>query len=304
MDVPRRALLWLSERRQAQLLIQRAPLTWRVAGRFVAGEHTADAVRAVRELNATGLDGILNLLGEGVVDRGGINGALAGYREAIEAAARAAVRTSVTIKPSQIGAALDRSLCERNLRDIAAEARAAAIGIEVDMEHSDLVEATVEAYLGAAIEPRPRLAVQAALHRTRDDLRRLSASATPVRLVKGAYLESAEVALQHRDEVTRRYAELSTELLERGTDPAFATHDTSLIRHVIREARRLGRSHRSYEFQMLFGIRRDLQRQLAEHGYRVGVYVPFGSSWYPYLMRRLAERPANLRFFARALLGG
>ncbi|HKR99616.1 MAG TPA: proline dehydrogenase family protein, partial [Candidatus Dormibacteraeota bacterium] len=258
MEVTRRGLLWLSDRPRAQRLIAQAPLTGRVAGRFVAGEHTEDAIRAVRTLNASGLGGILNLLGEGVVDRRGIDGAMAGYREAIAAASKARVDTTVTIKPSQIGVALDPSLCEENLRTVAAEARAASIGLEVDMEHSELVEATVEAYLGAGVDPLPRLAVQAALHRTPDDVRRLSAAGVPVRLVKGAYLEPSQVALQNHADIDAQYAELASSLLERGHDPAFGTHDTSLIKHVIREARRLGRAKRSYEFQMLYGIRRDV----------------------------------------------
>ena len=304
MGVTRRALLWMGERRNAQRLIARAPLTWRVAGRFVAGEHTVDAIDAVRRLNAARLDGILNLLGEGVRDPGGIETAVAGYREAIRAAAAAGARTTVSIKPSQMGVMFDLDECAQRLREIGGDARAAEIGLEVDMEQSELVEPTIDAYLGAGVHPAPRLAIQAALHRTPDDVQRLIEAHVPVRLVKGAYLESSQVAIQRGDAITQRYRELATLLLERGNDPAFATHDLSLIRHVMHEARRLDRGHRDYEFQMLFGIRRDLQKQLHEAGFRVSVYVPFGSSWYPYLVRRLAERPANLRFFARALAGG
>lgn len=171
------------------------------------------------------------------------------------------------------------------------------------MEQSDYVTATIDAYRAAALHPLPRLALQAYLHRTPDDLRALMPAKVPVRLVKGAYLEPADTALQDGRSITNRFAELATLLLESGEDPAFATHDTSLIGHVIREARRLGRDQRSFEFQLLYGIRRDLQSQLASSGFRVRVYVPFGSAWYPYLVRRLAERPANIRFFARALVG-
>ena len=147
------------------------------------------------------------------------------------------------------------------------------------------------------------MAVQACLHRTPADLERLLGAGTHIRLVKGAYLEAPDVALQQSGAISRRYGELATLLLDRGGDPAFATHDTALIDHVVREARRLGRDKREFEFQMLYGIRRDLQVELARSGFRVRAYVPFGPAWYPYLVRRLAERPANLRFFARALVG-
>ena len=304
MGVTRRALLWLGERQNAQRVISRAPLTRRVARRFVAGERTEDAVEAIGRLNARGLGGILNLLGEGVTDAAGIDTAVAGYAEAIAAAAEAQLNTSLTVKPSQLGVSIDATRVRGHLREIDQLARDSGVGLEVDMEHADLVEATLDAYLGAGLNPLPRLALQACLHRSPDDLRSLMHAGARIRLVKGAYLEPSRVAIQDADAVSASYREMTSQLLQNGDDPAFATHDSSLIRHAIREARRLGRSRQSYEFQMLYGIRRDLQSQLAQAGFRVSVYVPFGSSWYPYLVRRLAERPANLRFFARALIGG
>lgn len=278
------------------------PLTWRVARRFVAGERAEDATEAIRRLNARGVEGILNLLGEGVASSAAADAAAADYEDAIAVAA-GRVRTTLTIKPSQLGLLFDEAGCRRRMRRVAEQAAAAGLGLEVDMEQSRHVSPTIETYLSAGLEPVPRLAIQAYLHRSPDDLETLMGAGARIRLVKGAYLEQASVAIQQMHAINRRYAELSTLLLERDEDPAFATHDSSLIDHVVHEAGRLGRTKQSFEFQMLYGIRRDLQLELARTGFRVRAYVPFGPSWYPYLVRRLAERPANLRFFARALVG-
>ncbi|MDQ6846782.1 MAG: proline dehydrogenase family protein [Candidatus Dormibacteraeota bacterium] len=303
MGVTARTLLWLADRRNAQKLISRASLTRRVAQRFVAGEHIEEAIDALRRLHARGLDGILNLLGEGVTDSTDAEGAAIAYVEAIAAATAAGVPTTVSIKLTQLGLVFDRLECQARLRRIGDTAAAAELGLEVDMEQSDHVTATIDAYLGAGLATLPRLAVQAYLHRTPEDLRTLIPLGVRVRLVKGAYLEPRRTAIQDARSISGRFGELATLLLESGDDPAFATHDSSLIDHVAREARRLGRDQQTFEFQMLYGVRRDLQLRLADGGFRVRVYVPFGSGWYPYLVRRLAERPANLRFFARALVG-
>jgi len=303
MGLARRTLLWLADRRHTQKLISGAPMTRRVARRFVAGERPEDAVDALRDLQAKGLGGILNLLGEGVTDPAGAEAAAGAYLESISAADAAQVPTTVSIKLTQLGLLFDAPGCRSHLRAIADRAATARLGLEVDMEQSDYVSATIDTYLCAGVEPLPRLAIQAYLHRTPDDLRRLMPAGARVRLVKGAYLEPAAVAISDGRAVTQRFAELATLLLENGDDPAFATHDSSLIDHVAGEARRLRRDRQAFEFQLLYGIRRDLQLRLAASGFRVRVYVPFGSAWYPYLVRRLAEKPANLRFFARALVG-
>jgi proline dehydrogenase len=303
MDIARHALLWFADRRGAQRLIASAPVTRRVAARFVAGEHMQDAVRALGELSASGLAGSLNLLGESVTDSAEAESAAAEYEESIGAASSTGLAATVSVKLSQLGLSFDRDGCRRRLERIGERAASSTPGLEVDMEHSASVGDTIATYLDATVQPRPRLALQAYLHRTPDDLRSLSECHARIRLTKGAYLEPPSVALQDHREITRRFAELSTLLLESGTDPAFATHDSALISHVLREARRLGRRQGDFELQFLYGIRRDLQLRLANAGFRVRVYVPFGSAWYPYLVRRLAERPANLRFFARALMG-
>jgi proline dehydrogenase len=304
MDLARRSLLWFADRRNAQRLISSAPVTRRVSRRFVAGERTEDAIEALRRLSARGLGGILNLLGESVSDRSEAEAAAAGYAEAIRAAAAEQLPTTVTLKLSQLGLLFDADGCRARFKRIGAKAASTALGLEVDMEQAEHVSATIDAYLAAQMDPLPRLALQAYLHRTPDDLRLLNGKQARIRLVKGAYLEPSSVALQDHRSISRRFAELTTVLLAEGSDPAFATHDSALIDHAVREARRLGRDPREYEFQFLYGIRRDLQVRLADSGFRVRVYVPFGSAWYAYLVRRLAERPANLRFFLRALIGG
>ncbi len=303
MSLTRKALLWFADRRNAQRLISAAPVTRRVSRRFVAGEHIGDAIRALRELDTKGLGSILNLLGEAVSDGGEADAAAAAYAEAITAASATGIPAAITIKPTQLGLVFDPDGCRARLRQIGAQAAASSLGLEVDMEQSDHVSDTIAAYLDAGLDPLPRLAIQAYLHRTPEDVRALSREHARVRLVKGAYLEPARAAIQDGRAITARFAELTTTLLEQGDDPAFATHDTTLIDHVVREARRLERSKTDFEIQMLYGIRRDLQIRLVERGFRVRVYVPFGSAWYAYLVRRLAERPANLRFFARALVG-
>ena len=300
--VSRGALLWLGNRKNAQLVISRVPLTRRVARRFVAGDRAEDATEAIRRLNAQGVDGVLNLLGEGVTTSADADAAAAEYVNAIAVAA-GQVRTSITLKPSQLGLLFDAAGCAARLRQVAVQAAAVGLGLEVDMEQSSHVAATIETFLSAGLDPLPRLAIQACLHRSPSDLETLIDAGVRTRLVKGAYLEGPGVAIQQTGAINRRYGELSTLLLDRGDDPAFATHDSALIDHVVGEARRLGRDKRDFEFQMLYGIRRDLQVELARAGFRVRAYVPFGPAWYPYLVRRLAERPANLRFFARALVG-
>lgn len=303
MGMAGRTLLWLADRQNAQRLISGAPPTRRVSRRFVAGESIGEAVVALQNLQAKGLGGVLNLLGEGVTGVQDADAAAAAYAEAIAAAAGAQVPTTVTIKLTQLGLLFDRPGAEGRLRGIGERAAAASLGLEVDMEQSAYVTATIDTYLAARLQPLPRLAIQAYLHRTPDDVQELIRERAPIRLVKGAYLEPASAALVDSRAISSRFAELATLLLERGEDPAFATHDTMLISHVVREARRLGRDQRSFEFQLLYGIRRDLQQRLASSGFRVRVYVPYGTAWYAYLVRRLAERPANLRFFARALVG-
>ena len=273
--------------------------------RFVAGDSLDDALQVIGELNRSGIGGILDELGEGVHETAAADRAASDYAAALQAARQRGVDTAVTVKLTQLGLLVDMTACLGRLTSLCDQAETAGIRLEIDMEHSDVVDATLEVYRQlAASHPPPRLAVQAYLHRTPEDVRVLAELRAPIRLVKGAYAEPEETALQSQEELSARYRELVDWLFEHHPDPAFGTHDGAMLGYAQTAARRRGLGRRSFEIQMLYGVRRDLQQELARAGYRVKIYVPFGSAWYPYLVRRLAERPANLRFFARSLRGG
>jgi proline dehydrogenase len=208
------------------------------------------------------------------------------------------------MKLTQLGLAFDKEACIAHLRSLLEEAKGAGVTVEIDMEQSAYVSETIEIYRSVHDDfPSTRLAIQAYLRRTAVDLETLAPLRPKVRLVKGAYAEDESIALQKKTEIDAQYRFLTEWLFSKGTDPGIATHDSSLIEHAKRAAASSGAGPGGFEIQMLYGIRRELQEQLAKEGYRVRVYVPFGSAWYPYLMRRMAERPANLRFFARAVVG-
>lgn len=241
---------------------------------------------------------------EGVTDSAGAVEAAAHYRESAAVIPARGLDATISVKLSQLGLTIDRETCLANLGRILRQARELGVTVEVDMEQSELVSQTLEVFRRCVPEyPQLRLAMQACLRRTPWDLEALASLKPRVRLVKGAYAEPMEVALRSPDEVTAQFRFLTDWLFEHGSDPALGTHDDTCIEHAMAAAIRTGVGQPGFEIQMLYGVRRDLQERLANEGFRVRVYVPFGSAWYPYLMRRMAERPANLRFFARALLG-
>lgn len=300
-----RALLWASEKRRVQRLVAEGRLTRRVVERFVAGDVLDDAISAIEKLNAEGIGGILDLLGEGVTDPAGAAQAFDEYLESVKRIEETGIDTTVSIKLTQLGLAFDKGHCIDYVRRLAAEAQAIGTYIEIDMEQSEYVDDTLDVYrLMRADFDGIRVAVQAYLRRAPVDLEAMTDLKPRVRLVKGAYAEPEGIALQKNREIEAQYGFLTDWLFEKGTDPGIATHDSGLIEHAQRQAARLGMNRKSFEIQMLYGIRHDLQQELARQGYRVRCYVPFGSAWYPYLMRRMAERPANLRFFLRALVRG
>lgn len=300
-----RSLLWVSEKERIRRFVCEGNLTRSVVRRFVAGDRLEDAIAAVRELNSRGIGGILDLLGEDVRDPAGAQAAADEYLASISCIRETGIETTVAVKLTQLGLAFDKGACIDHARRLAAEAQAVGTTLEIDMEQSDYVVDTLDVYrlLSTDFEGI-RVAIQAYLRRTAVDLETLAPVKPKVRLVKGAYAEPEEIAFQKRAEIDAQYKFLIDWLFERGSDPGIATHATELIEHAKRAARRTGAGQRGFEIQMLYGIRRDYQEQLAAEGYRVRVYVPFGSDWYGYLMRRMAERPANLGFFLRALVRG
>jgi proline dehydrogenase len=286
-------------------MVVHGPLTQRVVKRFVAGNELQDAVGAIQELNRIPIGGILDLLGEGVVDPAGAEAAADSYLKSLQRMDESGIDSTVSVKLTQLGLAFDKEQCLRHLTRLASEAGSIGKTLEIDMEQSDYVGATLELYRVLRNDFEDvRLAIQAYLRRTLSDLERIRDLRPRIRLVKGAYAEPEEVAFQRKREINAQYRFLIDWLFENGTDPAIASHDEKLLSYAMKAAHRTGAGDRGFEVQMLYGVRRELQEKLARDGLRVRVYVPFGSAWYPYLMRRIAERPANLVFFLRALVRG
>jgi proline dehydrogenase len=286
-------------------MITKSRFTKPVVNRFVAGGDLEDAIEVIKELNAHRIGGILDLLGEGVVDPGGAEAAAGDYLTAIKRIEETGIDTTIAVKPTQLGLAFDKGAALDHLRRLAAEAQAVGTTVEIDIEQSTYVSDTLDLYRTLNADfPTLRQAMQAYLRRAPVDLQLMAAHKPRIRLVKGAYAEPETVALQKRKEIDAQYMFLTDWLFEQGEDPAFGTHDDALIQHAMNAASRTGAGRQGFEIQMLYGVRRDLQERLANQGYRVRTYVPYGTAWYPYLMRRMAERPANVRFFLRSLVGG
>ena len=298
-----RLLVWASGSAWLQRQVTENRIARRAAHRFVAGGRLDEALAAAADLNSGGIGAILDLLGEGVTNLAGARHAVEQYEEAADAIAARGLDATISIKLSQLGQTVDRDACVANLNEILDRAQAEAVPVEIDMEESRLVSDTLTLFRDAEIRhPQTRLAIQAALRRTPLDLEALAAVKPRVRLVKGAYAEPVETAQQGKSEIRAQFKFLTDWLFQHGSDPAFGTHDSELINYAREAAARAGKGPKEFEIQMLYGIRRDLQHQLANSGYRVRVYIPFGSAWYPYLTRRMAERPANLLFFLRAVV--
>lgn len=276
----------------------------RVARRFVAGETLEDAVAVARRLNDAGFLVSLDALGEAVTDATQAEAASELYLQILERIRSSGLRSEISVKPTQLGLAIDRDLCRRNLEKIVASAVEAGTTVTIDMEDHTTTERTIEMAcdLARAYPDKVGVALQAYLHRSREDLRRLLEARVRIRLCKGAYKEPKSVAMRKREQISASFAALATRLLEGPSYAMIATHDESLVRIVEREVKARNLAGERFEFQMLYGVRRKLQKQLLERGHRVRIYVPFGTEWYPYLLRRLAERPSNLRFFAEAVI--
>jgi len=299
----RGTLLYLANQPGVREFVVSSALSRRIARRFVAGEQLDEALAAVRALNQRGIAATLDHLGENVHDAREACAATQDYLAILQRINEAHLDSTISVKLTALGLDISADLARENLYRVLESALACGSFVCVDMESSAYTERTIEIVL----EMRRHFAcvgtvLQAYLYRTRQDLETLIAAGVRVRLVKGAYKEPKELAFPAKADVDRNYCELMHRLLERGDYPAIATHDERLINEARRftRARRIARSR--FEFQMLYGIRRDLQERLVTEGYNMRVYVPYGSQWYPYLMRRMAERPANLLFVAGNIL--
>ena len=302
----RGSLLWLSRRRSLGRLATRIPLTRSMVARFVAGETLDEAIVALQKLHAAGFRTTVDVLGEAVASIDAAATAADEYLATLDALAEHALDRNVSLKLSQLGLKLDPGRCRENLARILR--RAADIGafIRIDMEDHSTTDATLAVWR----ELRPinaglgdsGVVIQAALRRSPHDVDALIDEQARIRLCKGAYVEPASVAYPDKADVDAAYETLMIRLLRDGAFPAIATHDERLIAKAVALVREEGIAPDRFEFQMLFGVRRDLQERLLRAGYGVRVYVPFGTQWYPYFMRRLAERPANVAFVFRSLL--
>jgi proline dehydrogenase len=296
--------LWLSDRRWIARLALAIPLLRRMPLRFVAGTTLDEAVAAVRALERGGAMATLDVLGEAVHDRPSADRAAAAYVEAIERIAADRLDANVSLKLTQMGLDLGIEECLEVMGPVVAAGARHGIFVRVDMESSAYTDRTLEVVRrlradGHDVGP----VIQSYLRRSPDDVAALAADRVRTRVCKGAYLESADVAHTERAAVGDAFVALCTTLLEADAYPAVATHDPEMISRVAAVARERGIPADRFEFQMLYGIRRDLQRRLIARGYRLRVYVPYGTEWYPYFMRRLAERPANVLFVLRSVLG-
>jgi proline dehydrogenase len=286
-------------RRAASHYGMRKPTSF--ARRFIAGETVEEAIAAARELEAQGLLLTLDYLGESVGSIGDADAATRDYLRVVDAVIDAGIIRNLSLKLTQLGLDVDRATAVDNLRRILT--RAKDFFIRIDMESSAYTAVTLDIFEILWDQGYHNIGVvlQADLFRTEADEERISGLGARVRLVKGAYREPKAVAYQHKSDVDAHYAVLVRRSLERGHYPAIATHDIAMIDLARTHAATLGLARDAFEFQMLYGIRRDLQQMLVRDGYRVRVYVPFGRQWFPYFMRRLGERPANLGFVLRSL---
>ena len=304
----RESLLYLSNSPAARSLVTEASFGRQMAKRFVAGETLEEAIAASRILNRDGLLVSLDFLGEIVTDRDEALSATEMVIRSIERIPISGINGNISLKPSQLGLEIGQRFAIENLRRILQRARDLGDGegeifVRLDMEASSYTERTIRLVETLWSEGYRNVGtvLQSYLRRTRDDIQRMNELGARVRLVKGAYMEPPSVAYESKGEVDRMFVRDMELLLRDGSYPAIATHDDKMIAATRRFAFERGIPKSSFEFQMLYGIRRDLQQRLREEGYNVRIYLPYGDSWYPYLMRRMAERPANLFFIANSV---
>jgi proline dehydrogenase len=301
----RSLLLFLSDQKQLRRWVETSPLARPLTSRFIAGHTLDEAVAVCTRLHQEGVLATLDHLGEGVASPGEAEASRDGYLEALERVASLGLPASLSIKLTHFGLDVSEEACRRNVEQLVREAKRLGKVIEVDMESSAHVDRTLRLVMELhQAYGNVRGVIQAYLYRSDQDAVMLCERRIPIRLCKGAYREPASIAYPSKRAVNASYARLLETLLERGVCPAFATHDEKLIHLAKRLARQRGIPPEGFEFQMLYGIRRDLEKRLAAEGYRLRLYVPYGEHWYPYFMRRLAERPANLLFLLRNLAKG
>lgn len=300
----RQSFLWLSEHQGIFSFVKKNRLARRVASRFVAGETLESAIAASKAMNAKGIMVSLDLLGESVSSAEETKAARDDILGIIDGIAESGIDGNVSVKLTQLGLDIGPGLCVENMRAILIRAREHDIFVRVDMESSEHTERTLRMFrdeLYPEFGNVVGVVIQSYLRRSAKDVDDLVDLGARVRLCKGAYAEPPEVAFQERREVSESFTQLMETLLERGNYPGIATHDGGLVDKALAFVEAHTIPPERFEFQMLYGVRRDLQEELRAKGYNMRVYIPFGTAWYPYLMRRLAERPANVAFMAASV---
>ena len=302
-SLPRTAILRAAESARLQRLVQGHGMRLGAA-RFVAGETLDECVAVLRRLNQAGLHANTTLLGEAVPDTAGVAEIVSEYETILDRLVAEELRANVALKLTHLGLSFDEEVAYENVERLVERAARLGTFVRIDMEQSELVDATLRIYelLRNAGHAAVGAVLQSYLYRTPADLERLLPLLPNLRIVKGAYLEPAEIAYPDKGDVDAAYVALVERGLRGGAYIAVATHDEAIVRHVQAFAAREGIGRDRFEFQMLYGVRPALQRSIAAAGYKVLVATPFGPDWYPYLTRRLAERPANLGFFLRNLV--
>jgi proline dehydrogenase len=306
-DAPERALrslfMGLSQRRSLGRLAVRVPITRPMVGRFVAGETLPEVLEALERLREGGFATTVDVLGESVSSAEACAAAVGRYEETLAALAGRGLDRNVSLKLTQMGLDISEETCRETVARVMRAAAGVGAFVRIDMEDHTKTDRTLRVWRDLrSVNPETGVVIQAALRRSAADVAALIAEGARVRLCKGAYNEPASVAFREREAVDEAYESLARRLMREGAHPALATHDGRLVGRLLRFAEAEGIAPDRYEFQMLYGVRRDLQAELLRRGQRVRVYVPYGTEWYPYFMRRLAEKPANVAFLLRSLL--
>lgn len=298
----RTLLLNLAVNKKAERFVRSNRLSSRMIGRFVAGETIEQTIAPVQALNSLGATASLDLLGESVTSVQDVEATVQTYLTLIGILRENRLNTTVSVKPTALGLDISDALCEQSLKQLL-NAALPDLFVQIDMEGSPYTQRTLDIFYSLRAEyENVGAVIQAYLYRSEADIEEMIKVGGRVRLCKGAYRESADIAYPHKSDVDANYIRLMTRLLDNGIFPGIATHDVKMIEATKAHLSENSLSKERFEFQMLYGVRRDLQKQLLDEGYNLMVYTPFGTHWYPYFMRRLAERPANLIFVLKSLL--
>jgi proline dehydrogenase len=301
----RSSLIWLSRQKSIFRFVRNNGFAKKVASRFIAGETIGAACDAVAVLNTQGVTASLDQLGESVTSEAEARETGRRYLELLDEIHRRGLNANVSVKLTSLGQDISDAICEQITRSILDRAKQYGTFVRLDMEGSDLTQRTLDFFaqrLYPDYSENVGIVLQSMLRRTAKDVAWANEKQCRVRICKGAYLEPATVAFPDKKDVDRNYLECAKALIQHGNYPGIATHDPAIINELNAWAKASGINPDRFEYQMLYGVRRDLQEQLVKDGWRLRLYVPFGTQWYPYLMRRMAERPANLWFITGNVL--